>query len=176
MEGHGIVVAWKQDDLSVVVRYLYYPGPKSSPYTPTHTPGPGSTEGALVLLEAEAAGDLPPAVPGSVTQRALHAHAGRCVSVPLGRCVAVCVCESAVCTHTCRETYSGREPILASGNSARDAVTDTPRFPLSQIQAHPLEPEARQGQPAGVREEKGQRPLPAHHKLSRSTTGKPNKS
>lgn len=100
MEGHGIVVAWKQDDLSMVVRYLYYPGPKSSPYTPTHTPGPGSTEGALVLLEAEAAGDLPPAVPGSVTQRALHACAGRCVSVSVGRCVAVCVCECGVHTHT----------------------------------------------------------------------------
>ena len=58
------------------------------------------------------------------------------------------------------ETYSGQEPILASGNSARDVVTDTRRFPLTQIQARPLEPEARQVQPAGVHEEKDQRHPP----------------
>lgn len=33
MEGHGIVVALKQDDLSVVVRYLNYSDPKSCPHT-----------------------------------------------------------------------------------------------------------------------------------------------
>ena len=58
------------------------------------------------------------------------------------------------------ETYSGQEPILASGNSARDVVTDTRRFPLTQIQARPLEPEARQVQLAGVHEEKDQRHPP----------------
>lgn len=67
MEGHGIVVARKQDDLKVAVRYLHSPDPR-----PALTASPQEyTQGVVVLLEDEAAGNLlPPDRPGSTPQRA----------------------------------------------------------------------------------------------------------